>query len=190
MTPVSGPKVTSESVYVTIQQLAALEVQGTPAEGTGGLVKPGAGDVLTFTWSTVVTPGSIKAGWDGTATPVALTFHDRNVVAGQAVANRDWVAFTDSALGQVAFSQAYVNSNWSVAFTGSTMVATTETLGGVPRTVVRVTLGSPDPLTENRLTSAGRGTMTWTPTTAVTSVDGSVSTGASAIETGALDKDL
>lgn len=190
MTPVSGPKVTSGSVFVTIQQLAALEVQGTPSEGTGGLVKPGTGDVLTFTWSTVVTPGSIKAGWDGTATPVALTFHDRNVVAGQAIANRDWVSFTDSALGQVAFSQAYVSSGSSVVFGGSTMVATTETVGGVPRTVVRVTLGTPDPLTASRLTSAGSGTMTWTPTTSVTSVDGSVSTGASAIETGSLDKDL
>ena len=191
MTTTSGSQVTSPTVNVTIVQLAAVEVQATPAEGTAAaLVTPGPGDVLTFTYSAVVAPSSIKAGWNGlAATPVGLSLRDKNVNGGQ-VNGRDWLAFTDTNLGQVSFSQGYVAANGNVVFTGSTMTLATEIVGGVARSVVTVTLGTPDPLTASKLATVGTDTMTWTPSTSVLSVDASVCSGAAAIEIGNLDTDL
>ena len=192
MTPRSGGQVISSSVTVTIQQLQAVDVDGRPAEGGTPQVKPGEGDVLTFTYSAVVRPTTIRAGWNGASILVGVTMRDKNVTTGQAVASSDWLELTDTSLGQVAFSQNYVDPGASVVFTGSTMTATTETVGGVQRTVVTVTLGEPDPLTVGKLNSVGAGTMTWTPSTSVLSVDGSSCTGGAAVEkTGSpADRDL
>lgn len=191
MTTTGGSQVTSPAVNLTIVQMAAVEVDARPAEGPAAAqVIPGAGDVLTFTYSGVVAPSSIKAGWDGlAATPVGLSLRDKNV-SGAQINGRDWLAFTDTNLGQVSFSQGYVASGGNVAFTGSTMTLATVTVGGVARSVVTVTLGTPDPLTASKLTAVGTGTMTWTPSTSVLSVDGSVCSGAAAIEIGTLDTDL
>ncbi len=66
---------TSAVVTVTVSNPApsATDIQATNGGVSG---KPDAGDKLIFTYSTLVSTTSIKAGWDGSSTAVTPTFYD------------------------------------------------------------------------------------------------------------------
>jgi hypothetical protein len=77
----------------------------------------------------------------------------------------------------------------SITFS-ATMTATTVTIGGVPRTVVTVTLSNTLRGTGNLRTSTSAVAMVWSPTAAVTSPAGSPSSTAPVTETGAAERDF
>jgi hypothetical protein len=72
----------------------------------------------------------------------------------------------------------------------ATMTAATVTVGGVPRTVVAVTLGSVASGGPSLRTSSTAVAMVWSPTSSVTGGAGVASSTAPATETGTLDRDF
>ncbi|MDF2580945.1 MAG: hypothetical protein K0S49_2524, partial [Microbacterium sp.] len=92
-------------------------------------------------------------------------------------------------LGSVNLKGDYVKNNKTSTFT-ATMTATTATVGGLPVTVVQVTVGtliSGGALRTAATTSAAA--MVWTPSSAATDLGGAASSNAPVTETGALDRE-
>ncbi|MET1058209.1 MAG: Ig-like domain-containing protein [Nocardioides sp.] len=185
LTPTSGAAVTSAVVTVTVDNtpLKAQDVQTTNVTTAN---RPAVGDRVVLTYSSVVNLASIKAGWTGASTPVTLTFKDKNVT-GAAISGYDRMEMTGANLGQVAFVQNFVPANRTVVVNGSTMTATTATVGGVQVTVVTITLGTP---ASSLSTASTNGAMRWTPSTAATSLAGLACSSAIATETGTNDRDF
>lgn len=177
----------STIVPVTVDNspLGAVDVQAV-SSGTAGL--PSTGDSLVLTYSALVDPATIKAGWTGAATSLEVDFQDRKL-SGALLAGYDRADFPGTNLGQVAFGQNYVGNGLTATFSGSTMEATTDTVGGVQVTVVTITLGTTDQSTNLHATSASAA-MTWTPSVLVTTPAGVSCSTAAATETGATDRDL
>ncbi|NYG56651.1 Ig-like domain-containing protein [Nocardioides perillae] len=180
-----GAALTAVSPIVTVlvdnNPLRALDVQVV----NGGLLgKADGGDALTLTWSTTVDLTTVKAGWTGAATPFSLTLNDQKV-NGSPLAGADWAGL--GTLGKLSFGQNYVKRGKSVPLTG-TMTATTQTVGGVPATVLRIVL---DPVSNGALRSAtAAATVRWYPTTTVRSTGGAAASATPAAESGAVDADL
>ena len=184
MTPVSGAAVTSATVSVTIDN-AVLRAQDVQAVNSGASGRINAGDQVVLTFSTLVNPTTIKAGWTGASTPVTVTLKDKGISGTGTGSDR---METDANLGYVAFVQDYVKNNKSTTLTGSTMTATTATVAGVQVTVVTITLGTPD---SSSIRTAGTlGAMKWFPSAAARTPGGLACSTAAATESGANDKDL
>jgi hypothetical protein len=184
----SGATTVSAVVGVTVDNAAlrGLDVQAANASVSG---RPSAGDQLVLTYSTVVDPTTIKTGWDGTGT-TALTVElaDKNV-AGAAIAGYDRASFLGTNLGQVAFSQNYVNTKGKASLV-ATLTQSTRSVGGTNVTIVTVTLGEVAS-GANALRTAGQpGTMWWSPTAAVRTPTGVTASTAVVTESGAADRDL
>jgi len=141
-----------------------------------------------LTYSTLVDPATIKADWTGASTTLTVDFKDKKL-SGALVAGYDRAEFAGTNLGQVRFSQNYLTNGQAAAFTGSTMVATTATFGGVPVTVVTITLGTTTQSANLHATSASAA-MAWTPSAQVQTPAGVACSTTAATETGAIDKDL
>ena len=77
---------------------------------------------------------------------------------------------------------------WSTAQFSATMTATTETINGVPATVVRVTLGGLTSGSVRTVTSTAA--MTWTPSANATDLVGQRCSSAPVTESGPLDRDF
>ena len=184
MTPASGAVVTSATVSVTVDN-ALLKAQDVQAVNGGTSGKIDAGDQVVLTYSTLVDLTSVKAGWTGASTPVAVTFKDKGVGGTGTGSDR---METDANLGYVAFAQDYVKNNRSTTLTGSTMTATTATVAGVQVTVVTITLGTPD--TSAIRTASTLGAMKWFPSAAARTPGGLACSTSSVTESGTNDKDL
>ena len=184
MTQGNGSTITSAPVAVTVDNrvLGAGDVQVANVLTAG---RPATGDTLTFSYTGLVDLTTVKAGWDGSSTPVTLSFKDKNV-AGIGSDALD----LDANLGRVVFPQDYVKPNKTVTFTG-TMVATTSTTG-TPVTIVTVTLGSTAGDADLTTMNASQNTkqLTWTPSTAVKDLFGTACAGASVLESGTNDPDF
>lgn len=109
--------------------------QGSDIQTSNGAATAGqaeTGDTITYTYSENVEPGSILAGWNGTATAVTVRIVN--------TANNDTLQIRNAAntallpLGDVSLRRSYVAA--TVNFTGSTMVQS--------GTSITVTLGAPD----------------------------------------------
>lgn len=180
----NGSTQTSAAVAVTVDNrvLGAGDVQVTDVLTAGS---PAAGDKVTLTYTGLVDLSTVKAGWNGSSTPVTLSFKDK----GAAGISSDALDF-DANLGRVVFAQDYVKANRTVTFTG-TMVATTSTAGN-PVTIVTVTLGSTTGSANLNTVGAAQNAkeLTWIPSTAVTDLSGTACTAASVLESGTNDGDF
>jgi chitinase len=187
LTQGNGATVVSAIVSVTVDNsfLRAQDVQATNS-GTSGM--PTAGDKIVLTYSAVVDPATIKAGWSGAATTITVDLKDKKL-SGALLAGFDRAEFAGTNLGQVAFPQNYVRVNLAASLTGSTMVASTATVAEVQVTVVTITLGTTTQSANLHSTSA-TGAMTWTPSVLVKTAVGVACSATAAVETGATDKDL
>ena len=173
---------TSPVVTVSIDNnpLKALDVQAANGGYSG---KPDAGDVLTFTYQGSVNLTTLKAGWDGTATPITMTLTDKNTAPAT---TGDRATFSVP-LGTVQFVQNYIKAS-KTSTVPATMTATFGTSGGQPTTTVRVVLGS---FTDGNVrTGTSTGAMRWTPSATVKNAAGFACSTTPATETGASDKDL
>lgn len=183
----NGAFTTSASVPVTVDNspLKGMDVQVVNG-GTLGAVN--RGDSLVLTYSGPVNLSTIKLGWSGASTPVSLTLRDKGVV-GSLVGSFDRFDVTDANLGQIGLAQNQIRGGKSVSFTGSTMVASTATVGGVQVTVVTVSLGTPS-ATKDLVKSTGSGTARWVPSALALSPLGAPCSTALVLESGSLDRDL
>lgn len=187
LTQGNGATLVSTGVAVAVDSspLRALDLQ---AVNSGALGRPSTGDRLVLTYSAVIDPTTIQAGWNGASTTLTVDFKDKKV-SGALVTGYDRAEFAGTNLGQVRFAQNYVGNGQVAAFSGSTMVATTATVGGVPVTVVTITLGTTTQSSSLHSTSASAA-MTWTPSALVRTPAGVACSTTAATETGATDKDL
>jgi hypothetical protein len=160
----SGGTATSATVTVAVdnQPFRALDVQAVNTAGAGKLA---TGDQLVLTYSELVSTASIKPGWNGSSTTIAPN------------------------LGSVTFAQNYLSASSSVTFSGSTMVASTQTVGGRQVTVVTVTLGTPS-APSSLSTANTNGAMVWTPSAQVRTPDGQACSTTPVTETGTADRDF
>ncbi|WP_245934470.1 signal peptidase I [Arthrobacter psychrolactophilus] len=169
----------------------AADVQA--ANGTGVLGKFDAGDTLTFGYSQQVNLASVSPGWAGAALPVIVRLRDGNVAGLGTGSNGDTVDIqrpgSSVNLGSVNTKGNFAKSKKTISF-NATMTAATVTVGGVPRTVVTVTLGVPTSGAGSLRTSTTSVAMVWTPTSSVTSTSGVTCSIAPMTESGALDRDF
>ncbi|MFJ4029043.1 Ig-like domain-containing protein [Paenarthrobacter sp. NPDC089989] len=149
------------------------------------------GDSISFVYSREVNPATVTPGWSGAALPVTVRLRDGNVVGlGNAEDILD-VQRTGASvnLGSVNLKQNYAKSRKTVLF-NATMTAATETVAGVPRTVVTVVLGTASSGGTGIRTAGAAASMVWTPTSAVTTTSGSACSLAPPTEAGTVDRDF
>ncbi|TQK68799.1 MULTISPECIES: Ig-like domain-containing protein [unclassified Nocardioides] len=169
-------------------RLRAVDVQSANGEGTAGRVD--AGDTLTLTYSDVVAPGTISAGWTGAALPVTLRLRDGNLLGGTSKSDAIDVLRNGSTvqLGSVGLREDYVKGRKTALF-NATMTTTTLTVDGVDRTVVTITVGSL--ASGNGLrTVTTPSTMVWTPSTAVLATTGGACAATPVSESGTADREF
>lgn len=177
---------------------AARRVDNTPLRGfdvqaTGGGAVAGRidqGDSISFTWTEQVAPSSILPGWNGGATPVTLRVRDGNLVGtGNRGDTLDVLVGGGAVnLGSVNLRDDFVRPNKTVTF-AATMTAGTVTIDGQVRSVVTIQLGTASGAGSLRTVSNAQA-MVWSPSGAVTDLNGRVGSTAPTTETGALDRDF
>ncbi|BCW56917.1 S26 family signal peptidase [Arthrobacter sp. StoSoilB20] len=161
------------------------------ANGGGTQSRLESGDSMSFVYSQQVNLASVTPGWSGAALPVTVRLRDGNLAGlGNSTDVLD-VQRTGSSvnLGSVNLKQNYAKSRKTVLF-NAIMTAATETVGGIPRTVVTVTLGSAASGGSGVRTAGAAANMVWTPTSAVTGLTGVACSLAPLTEAGVLDRDF
>jgi hypothetical protein len=180
----AGNTTTTATVTRTVD--ATLRAQDVQAVNNGTLGRVEAGDQLVLTYSRVVDLTTVRAGWTGAATPVAVTLEDAGVAGTGTGTDR---IETDANLGYVTLAQDYVKNGLTVALTGSTMTAATATVNGVQVTVVTITLGTVPSANDLRNTS-NAGELVWFPSTLVRTPGGTACLATSVTESGTSDRDF
>jgi hypothetical protein len=178
LTDDTNATLTSARVTVVVDNspLRAYDVQAVDVAGAGRLQ---AGDQLVLTYSTVVDPGTVVSGWNGTGSRTATVTLNQS-------GSKDTLAVTGANLGQVALLRNFTARTVTFAGTVSHAVSTT---GGVGRSVVTVTLGTVSDATALR-TVTGASNMVWTPSTAVRAPGGTACAATPVTETGVKDRDF
>lgn len=178
----------SATVGVTVAgTVRGSDVQVTDVQTPG---TPATGDVVTLTYSGLVAPGSLKAGWSGSgSTALSIDFHGQNVLGNPITTNRDWAAFVGANLGHLSFEQNYVQPQATVRFAAS-MTQSTQVVGGASVTVVTVTLGLPTSGATNLKSGTSAVNVSWAPSGAATSTTGVPVVTTTVVEKGAADRDF
>jgi hypothetical protein len=176
---VAGNAKLSNVVTTTVDNTAPTAVDVQATAGASGANTIGSGDVLKLTFSEVMNPATIKAGWDGTSISVSSLVRIAN-------GTTDFLAFaTGIELGTVDLGSA----NWAKTGNGNeyslngTMVMTT--VNG--QSVVTITLSSSDTKAE---TVTGNTTLTWTPSSTAADAAGNPAATTQVIESGNADVDF
>jgi hypothetical protein len=164
------------TVAVDNRPLRGLDVQAVDVSGPGR-IQPG--DELVLTYSAVIDPATVVAGWDGTGSR-ALTV-DLNQSGKQ-----DTVGFTGANLGRVALLRDFVSDSVTVAASVTHSVSTT---GGAARSVVTVTFGAASDPAALKVAPA-KVHLLWTPSPAVRTPAGAACAATPVTETGSKDKDF
>jgi signal peptidase I len=169
--------------------LRGIDVQTT--NGTGATGRLGTGDTLSLTYSQPVDPATITPGWTGTPLPVTVRLRDGVLLGTSATGDTLEIQRPGNTLnlGSVNLKQNYI-ANRKTATLNATMTATTQTIQGIPRTVVRITLGTTASGANTLRTTTTPATMTWHPTADVTNTTGVPSSTAPVNEPGTLDVDF
>jgi hypothetical protein len=176
----------SNVVSQTVAPVAvAFDIQGT-ANPQNNL--PGASDSIIYTYSTLMTPGSILAGWTGSTQVVTVTLNRPTVASATTMSVCTNVGCAPINLGSVSFGDT---SGTRFIVEGTTATATANmTLFEISgRTFITLTFTSTFSGTTLAPSSGGK-TLVWTPSTAATDTNGASMSGASVNEVGANDADF
>lgn len=150
------------------------DVQATNASG-GTAARPGAGDVIAYTFSEPLKPSSVLAGWTGAATTVTV-----RLTNGTPDTFSIYNAANTALLPLGSFSSGKNYAAATRRFSNSTM-----TMSG---STITVTLGTP---TGAVTTASGTSTLSWVlPVTTVTDLAGNPLTAGTITEGGAADVDF
>jgi hypothetical protein len=170
----------SDVVTTTVDNTAptAIDVQATAATAAGANTI-GSGDVIKLTFSEVMSPGSVKSGWDGSSTSVTGLVKVTN-------GTTDFISFATGIelgtvdLGSAAWAKAGNGNEY--ALNGTLSMATVN-----GRTVLTISITSNDTKAE---TVTGSTTLKWTPSAGATDAAGNPATTAQATESGSADVDF
>ena len=147
--------------------------------GGGGAGRPEAGDAAVYTFSEVIDPQSVLAGWTGASTNVVVRITDNG--------GNDLVTVWDASngvqlpLGSVGLGNDYVaaTTTFGASGTASTMVQA--------GTTISVTLGTPS-ATALRVTQTA--TALWTPSSGATDAASNACSTALVTESGGADRNF
>lgn len=184
---------TSTSTTLANRRVDNSPLRGQDVQTSNGGASTGridAGDVLRLTYTDQVTLASVTPGWTGGQLAVTLRLRDALSVGSSG--SNDTVDIlrngTALPLGTVNLKQNYIKNNKQALF-NATMVASSTTVGGVPATVITITVGNL--ASGGSLRTAGSAAaMIWTPAASVTDLNGQPGSTAPVTELGALDKDF
>jgi hypothetical protein len=174
-----GNSATYSGFSVTIDNTrpAASDVQTTNA-GVAG--QPGIGDTMTVTFSEVIDPESILAGWTGSSTSVVVRIAQN--AGGDRVTVRNAANSAQLPLGTVNLGGVnYVTANRDFGASG-----TPSSIVAVGSTIV-IALGTPSGAVG---TESVPNVMSWTPVTGAHDRAGNTCQTTSAVESGTLDIDF
>jgi hypothetical protein len=166
------------SVTVDNTAPAGSNVQTTNGGVTVG--KPEAGDTITLTFSEVIDPESVLAGWTGSATNVVVRIVNQG--GGDRLTVRNAANTVALPLGTVNLTGTnYVTVDRDFGATGT---ASSMAQSGAS---ITITLGTPSGATGTQATT---GAMSWTPVATATDRAGNACQTTVANETGAADVDF
>ncbi|WP_345800902.1 Ig-like domain-containing protein [Microbacterium sp. AZCO] len=187
--------VTKTSAVMASRRVDNRAVRGVDVQTANGTGTPGrldAGDTVTFTYSTQMSPASILAGWSGAGTAVTLRLRDGGLLGlGSADDTLDVQSGSASVnLGSVDLRGDYLKNNKTSTFT-ATMTATSATVNGLPVTVVQLSVGTL--ISGGALRTApasAAASMVWTPSNLAKDLGATTSSNAPVTESGALDREF
>lgn len=179
-------------VLVDNTPVRGYDVQTTNAD-TAGRIK--AGDTVSVTYTRTMAPGSILAGWDGSARAVTLRARDGSLLG--LTNNDDTLDVSTSTalstpvnLGSINLKANYVRQKKTVGF-AATMVMTTVTVNGAPASKVTLTIGAVTIGAANTTrTAGGKPVMVWTPSAVALDTTGLPASTAPTSELGTADLDF
>lgn len=146
------------------------------ANGGATIGRAEAGDSVSYTYSEIVDPQSVLAGWTGLPTPVVVRLTNNG--GGDRLTIRNAANTSNLPLGTIMLAGNYVAA--SRVFGASGTPSTMSWTGGT----IMVTLGTPSGAV---LTSTTPGTMTWPPASTVTDRAGNTCQTTTVNESAALD---
>ena len=163
------------------------------AGGSAGKVE--GGDVVVLTWSRRMNLATLLAGWDGSGT-ASLTVKlvdgaSSGIGTGGGSDLLQLLGPTGAAtgLGAINLKGNYIKARKTTAF-AATATQSTVTIGGIDRTVVRVTLGTITSGDASLRRASATPAMIWTPSATARDVLGSICSVAPLTEPGAADRDF
>jgi hypothetical protein len=197
MTYASGSTLTSAVISdrrVDNSPVSGYDVQAENRTG-GSAGRLEAGDVLVLTWSRRMNTATLLAGWDGSGT-ASLTVKlldgaTNGIGTGGGADALQLLGPTGSVtgLGSVNLKANFIKAKKTSGF-AATATQSSVTIGGVDRTVMRITLGAVTSGAGNIRTSSAAQSMVWTPSATARDAFGSVCSAAPLTEPGALDRDF
>lgn len=175
---------TSATIQVTLDNspLRARDVQAVNGTGSAGRVD--SGDQVFFSYTNQVAPGSLLAGWDGTARTVTVRLADGSLSSG--TATDDTLSVDGVALGTVNLRGNYVKRRKTVT-ASAVMTAGTTVVAGVTTTTITLVLGTPS---MGMPTTTVTGSMVWTPSAGARTASGTACSITPATESGTLDREF
>ncbi|WP_404385046.1 Ig-like domain-containing protein [Knoellia locipacati] len=192
---VDGAGGTTTSTVLTGPRVDNTPLRGTDVQAVNGGAATGrfeANDSVTLTYSDQVNLATITSGWTGAAQAVTVRLRDGNILGLGNKGDTLDVQRTGGTvnLGSVNLREEYVKTNRTVSF-NATMTAGTVTVNGIVRTTVTLRLGtiasgSAASLRTTSLTAA----MIWSPSAAVSDLNGRVCSVSPVTESGTLDRDF
>ncbi len=197
MTYASGTTVTSAIVAgrrVDNAPAAGYDVQAeNRAGGRAGRVE--IGDVLVLTWTRPMNITTLLAGWNGTGTAnLTVKLLDGSVSGIGTGGGADALqlltpAGAVSGLGQLNAKADLIRSKKTTAFT-ATATQSTVSIGGIDRTVMRITLATIASGSKNVRTTSATPGMVWTPSSTARDTLGNICSVAPLTELGLADRDF
>lgn len=175
-----GNSRTQSGFPVIVDNTAPTASDVQTANKPGNLVgRPEIGDSMVYTFSEQIDPGSILAGWNGTATSVVARITN--------TANDPFTIFNAANTAQLAIGSVNLGRNDYVsesATFGASGTASTMVQSG---SVITVTLGA---ASAGPSTAATNGTMIWSPSVTAYDRAGNAETSATRTESGTADKEF
>lgn len=164
---------------------AATDVQATDGGGTSARLQPG--DSLTLTFSEPIDPGSVVAGWDGSAaTSIVVRLNRATAGSGDNLTFYAPGNVTQLPLGTVDLGRNDF-TNTGITFSSSQLTHSRVTVAGTMVSRLRVVLGTQSAAPR---TARGTGTMSWRPGAGIQDPAGNGATPTAVAESGAVDADF
>jgi len=173
---------TTTSYSVTVDNTAPHAAGIQSANVSGGTAgEPESGDAVTFTYSEPIDPSTVLSGWSGGAQPVVVEIIDGGG------SNDKLEVLNASTMAQLPLGTVDLGRKDYVTKTTTFGASGTQATMALSGSAITVTLGTSSATAG---TAAGTGTLTWTPSSAVTDAAGNASSTAAVAESGAADKDF
>jgi len=182
-----GAVLTSAVVTTSVSNTSLKGADVQTVNGGAASGKLESGDKIMFTFSEQVDPASISAGWDGAAKTILARIKDGTLVGGGTTADQFTVDSVN--LGVVGLNGDFVKARKNVALT-STMTIATQSVNGVSRSVITITLNASPTAADVSVAAAAAAAMTWTPSSSAKNLAGQACSTAAVAEPGSVDKDF